>query len=160
MNIEDLGERLKTYREKCGLKKNSVMEQLGFSRSSLNRYETGRRLPSVLVTAKMAQLYGVSLRELLGDTEPGRLFSPGELRFTCAPLRRKKEAEHKTWTQLDIECMYAPGGKALLQMACRGKRTPHLETVVWISEKLKIPIEDFFVTLEEDDEPCNLTMNA
>ena len=93
-------ERLKKYREKCGLNKEKAMEQLDIERRTLNLYESGRGLPGSLAIAKMAQLYGVSMRELLGDTEPGKLFPPGKLRFTWDPLREKREAEHKTWAQV------------------------------------------------------------
>ena len=138
-------ERLKKYREKCGLNKEKAMEQLDIERRTLNLYESGRGLPGSLAIAKMAQLYGVSMRELLGDTEPGKLFPPGKLRFTWDPLREKRETEHKTWAQICEMCQYSPRSYNSFNLNHTFKKSPHIGTLIWVSEHLNIPIEDFFV---------------
>ena len=145
VDYDGLGERLEMYREKCGLSKDEVMKRIGISRSGFYSYEAGSGFPGAATMAKMAQLYGVSLRELLGDPEPGRMFPPGELRFTGDPILRKKEAECKSWAQLNILCRYSQRSPNVSRLAHRCKKAPHIDTLIWVSEHLNIPIEDFFL---------------
>lgn len=64
-----LGRRLRNlrteYRESC----EEVATKLGLSRSTLNHYELGRRIPGVEELLKLAKHYGVSVSYLIGETD-------------------------------------------------------------------------------------------
>ena len=59
------GAKLVECRKKSGLKAFFVAEQLGVKRQALYLYEQGRRNPSIANLEKLADLYGVSVNDLL-----------------------------------------------------------------------------------------------
>lgn len=63
--LENLGEKLKTSRVRCGLSRKQVAELIGVSVGIIGLYETGDRLPSLTVIMKLAAHYKVSVDYLL-----------------------------------------------------------------------------------------------
>lgn len=63
-----LSENLKIYRKKCGYTQEEVAEQLHIVRQTLSKWEKGVSVPDADLLVKLAQLYDVSVNELLGAT--------------------------------------------------------------------------------------------
>ena len=60
------GEALKEQREKLGLSQSTVASKINTSHQNISRWESGKILPSIDFCVKLADLYGVSLDELVG----------------------------------------------------------------------------------------------
>lgn len=78
-----LGERLKTYRTQKGLSQEKIAEMLDVSRQAVTKWEAGQTTPSSDNLIALANLYDVSLDELIGknemvstEEEKGKRFSP------------------------------------------------------------------------------------
>lgn len=64
------GEKLKKYRKSKGWNQEDLARESGYSRSSIINWETGKRAPRTVDIDKLAQILGVSIRDLLdGQTE-------------------------------------------------------------------------------------------
>ncbi|MBQ8584592.1 MAG: helix-turn-helix transcriptional regulator [Clostridia bacterium] len=77
-----LGERLKMYRTQKGLSQEKIAEMLDVSRQAVTKWEAGQTTPSSDNLIALANLYDVSLGELIGEKETvstgekGKRFSP------------------------------------------------------------------------------------
>ncbi len=60
------GEALKEQREKLGLSQSMVAKKINTSHQNISRWESGKILPSIDFCVKLADLYGVSLDDLVG----------------------------------------------------------------------------------------------
>ena len=60
------GEALKEQREKLGLSQSMVAKQINTSHQNISRWESGKILPSIDFCVKLADLYEISLDELVG----------------------------------------------------------------------------------------------
>lgn len=65
-----LGKRLRQFRDKLGYSRETAAHMLGVSFSSLEKWETDKRKPTLAKAQKLAQLYGVDVSSLVGDTLP------------------------------------------------------------------------------------------
>lgn len=69
---KEVGNRLKSLREKRGLCKGYIVEQIDISESLYSKYESGERMLQLDTGIKLAELYGVSLDYIyLGRNIPG-----------------------------------------------------------------------------------------
>ena len=68
MDNRPIGVKLYELRINRGETQEQVAESIGISYVSLSRYETGQRIPKLNIVKKLANYYGVSLDELLGDS--------------------------------------------------------------------------------------------
>ena len=71
INMEDIftlnyGEAFKEQREKLGLTQSMVANRINTSHQNISRWESGKILPSIDFCVKLADLYGISLDELVG----------------------------------------------------------------------------------------------
>ena len=64
--LGDLGNKLKTLRVNNKLSRKQVAELVGVSASTIGLYESGERIPSVMVLVKLATQYKTSVDYLLG----------------------------------------------------------------------------------------------
>jgi len=64
-----LGERLKMYRAQKGLSQEKIAEMLEVSRQAVTKWEAGQTTPSSDNLIALANLYDVSLDELIGQNE-------------------------------------------------------------------------------------------
>lgn len=64
-----LGDRLKELREDIELKQDELASKLNVSRSTYGNYEIGRAEPSISTLIDIANLYGVSIDYLCGNTD-------------------------------------------------------------------------------------------
>jgi len=65
---EELGRRIRTARESCGLTQERVAAYLGVSRPTVVQIEAGKRSVSSLELDKLAHLFGRDLRAFLGES--------------------------------------------------------------------------------------------
>lgn len=63
-----LAERIFALRTQRGLSQEELAEQLGVSRQSVSKWETGQSVPDLDKLIKLADLFGVTLDELARDT--------------------------------------------------------------------------------------------
>lgn len=68
----NLGEKIKTLREKKGLYQKDSAEELGVSTSTIGKYETDKRKPDYEVINRIADFFGVTTDWLLGREEENR----------------------------------------------------------------------------------------
>ena len=64
-DCQSLGETLKAYRIACNMTQELVAEKLGVSRQAVSKWENGVSEPSTSNLIALANLYGVSVDELL-----------------------------------------------------------------------------------------------
>ena len=64
--MTNYGEYLKEQRERLGLSQSAVANKINTSHQNISRWESGKTLPSIDFCVKLADLYGVSLDELVG----------------------------------------------------------------------------------------------
>lgn len=65
----NLGERLRTARERRGISQQAVAESLGLPRTAVTNMETGKRTVSTLELTRMAELYGQPSTYFLADAD-------------------------------------------------------------------------------------------
>lgn len=61
----NLGTSIASARRKRGLSQEAVAEQLGISRQTVSKWETGETLPDIYQSKRLAQLYGLTLDQLV-----------------------------------------------------------------------------------------------
>lgn len=66
MYKEIFASRLKTIREEVGYTQQEVADQIGISRTSINRYENKERQPDIENIGKLAEFYCISIDWLFG----------------------------------------------------------------------------------------------
>lgn len=65
-----LGTKLYELRAKAGLSQDALAEKLDVSRQSVSKWETDASVPELEKLIKLAELYGVTLDELILDKKP------------------------------------------------------------------------------------------
>ncbi len=66
LTLQNFGEMLKEQREKLGLSQSMVAKKINTSHQNISRWESGKILPSIEFCIKLADLYNISLDELVG----------------------------------------------------------------------------------------------
>ena len=64
--VYNYAEALKEQREKFGLTQSMVANKINTSHQNISRWESGKVLPSIDFCVKLADLYDISLDELIG----------------------------------------------------------------------------------------------
>ena len=64
--MPNYGEALREQREKMGFSQTEVAKRINTSHQNVSRWESGKVLPSIDFCVKLAELYSVSLDELIG----------------------------------------------------------------------------------------------
>jgi len=77
MAITVKGSHLRKLREAAGLSLREVARQIGEQPSNLNYWETSGQLPRSNVLIPIAKVLGVTVEELLGESRPKRILTPG-----------------------------------------------------------------------------------
>jgi Zn-dependent peptidase ImmA (M78 family)/DNA-binding XRE family transcriptional regulator len=72
MELERIGELLKTARERAGLSQEAASEAVNINRVALSYYESGRRQPPLGAAVALARLYGTSVEDLMYNTAATR----------------------------------------------------------------------------------------
>lgn len=72
--------RLKEFRERCGMTQRQIARVLQMDRSTYAYYETGKTSPDISTLYRLAQLFKISLDDLIGEIQdpdkPLTLHSP------------------------------------------------------------------------------------
>lgn len=61
----NIGEELRLRRRKNGLTQESIAEKMSITRQTLSNWEVGKNLPDIYSIVRLAQIYHISLDELL-----------------------------------------------------------------------------------------------
>lgn len=61
-----IGKNIKTYRIKQNITQEELASKINIDRTTLSHYETGNRLPSILILCDIADCLHVTLDELVG----------------------------------------------------------------------------------------------
>ncbi|MBN1919478.1 MAG: helix-turn-helix domain-containing protein [Verrucomicrobia bacterium] len=83
MNVQELGQRIRARREKCGLKQCDVAAALQVSPQAVSKWERGENAPDIALLPSLCKLVGVSVDWLLGcygedrDVFEATVFSSG-----------------------------------------------------------------------------------
>ena len=80
-----LGDRLKMYRTQKGVSQEKIAEMLDVSRQAVTKWEAGQTTPSSDNLIALANLYDVSLDELIGKSENEIISTEGEKEKRFSP---------------------------------------------------------------------------
>lgn len=61
------------YRKKANLKQAYVGQAIGYSDKAISKWERGEGLPDILVLYSLAELYNVTINELISNTKPKKV---------------------------------------------------------------------------------------
>ena len=112
-----LGEHIGELRKEQGMTQAELARALGVSQQSMFAYELGHRRVSVLIVAKLAKLFGVSVEEVIGmsriprPSHPRRL-SPAGMRHADRFQQLSKTEQRFVKKIMDLLLAYAPGVSA------------------------------------------------
>ena len=101
------GERLRIARERAGFSGESAAEILHLDRSTLNRYENGKRIPSEAQVRVMALTYSTSEEYLYDETDDP---SPKEMVIRLdepSEMEKKLLAYYRCLNENDQNAVYA-----------------------------------------------------
>lgn len=96
--FKELGARLSTLRQTCGLTQAQVAERIGVSQQTVNSFERGRRRVPVSQLTPLAKLLGVSVEELIDDKAAAKATKRGpasRLERQIEQIRRLPKAKQK-----------------------------------------------------------------
>ena len=66
----ELSNNILQLRKALGLSQEQLAEQVGVSRQSISKWETGQSVPELEKLVALSRVFGVSTDELLGNTAP------------------------------------------------------------------------------------------
>ncbi len=76
MDTVKIGKYIAGKRKALGMTQAQVAEKLGMSDKSVSKWERGEGLPDVYILAQIAQLYGITVSNLIGEEEPPKKSNP------------------------------------------------------------------------------------
>lgn len=122
--------KLKEFREKHGYTQKNVSDQLGCSSVVYSRYESGAREPSIETLAKLADLYGVTIDEIVnGSAEIDMNTSDGSSKKY--KFKRCREANGYTQEQL-AEKLHTTA--STIEAWEKGGRTPTITQLLALAD--------------------------
>ncbi len=71
-DIEKFGKGLTNIRKKSGLTQNDVAYKLNLTRQAISKYERGESFPDISVLLRIAELFGMTISELINFGEPSK----------------------------------------------------------------------------------------
>ncbi len=87
MELKTIAQKLRGIRKACGFTQQQIAAVLSVDRSTYTYYETGKTTPDIHTVKALADLFNVSVDELLADEEPASplLSDTGEEEVTETP---------------------------------------------------------------------------
>ncbi len=70
MLLEYLPQRIKNLRESSGLGQSDLAKMAGITQAQVSNYEVGKQFPGLETAAKLAAAFGITVAELIGETDP------------------------------------------------------------------------------------------
>lgn len=67
INMNNVGAKLQEIRVKAGVSQQAMAEYLGITRQAYSHYEVGRRKPDYETLLKLAEYFGISVLDILGN---------------------------------------------------------------------------------------------
>ena len=64
-----IGSNIAACRKQCGLTQAELAQKLNYSDKAVSKWERGESVPDVMTLAQLAEILGVTLNTLLGNTE-------------------------------------------------------------------------------------------
>ena len=102
-DVMELGKRVKYLREAAGLTQLEFAKTMNISNSALSQYESGSRIPSDELKAKIADYFGVTLDYLYGRTD----LKAGPSAPSPKDIQAAFWGGEKDLTQEDLDAMWA-----------------------------------------------------
>ena len=115
MNVE-IAQRLAERRKQAGLSQEALAARLGVSRQAVSKWERSESSPDTDNLIALAQLYGLSLDDLLYVDEEIR----DDVTFEAADRAAKRQAEQETATASPADPPPAPADEAAASDASGG----------------------------------------
>lgn len=69
-----VGPRIRALRLEKNMTQRQLADKVGVDRTSLSSYENNKRVPDLFILCSLADIFGISLDELVGRTGTGRKF--------------------------------------------------------------------------------------
>ena len=82
-----IGSNISAYRRQIGLTQAELAEKLNYTDKAVSKWERGESVPDVITLVQLAELFGISMDELVGNAQPAK--------------KPKKEAKVRTKRQMD-----------------------------------------------------------
>jgi len=83
--MADFTANFKRLRKEAHLEQAEIAARLGLAKSTVSMYERGQRRPNLTILAGLAEIFDVTVDELIGYAEPEPL-QPNEIRVTDPEL--------------------------------------------------------------------------
>lgn len=94
--MNQLAERLRKERLRCGISQKMVSLKIGFSQSNVSEWEHGTKKPTLQTLLKLAEMYGVTTDYLLGKEEtPIRLTEKTSSYTEATPFEKQLIAAYR-----------------------------------------------------------------
>ena len=71
-----IGANIAACRKRCGLTQAGLAEKLNYSDKSVSKWERGESLPDIFILTQIADLYGITVSNLIGEIEPPKQSKP------------------------------------------------------------------------------------
>lgn len=71
MSYSTLGERIKYHRKRLGLTQEQLADRLGVSAQAVSKWENNQSCPDISILPELAELFGITVDELLGKERQG-----------------------------------------------------------------------------------------
>ena len=69
---QNLAKNLAYYRKASGWTQAELAEKINYSDKSVSKWESGNGVPDLYILLRLAELYGVTLNDLVGEKRPKR----------------------------------------------------------------------------------------
>ncbi len=91
MTQKTLGERIKYHRKRLGLTQEELAQRMGVSAQAVSKWENSLSSPDISILPELAEVFGISLDELLGRVESGSKVHEAQ------PVEAPKKEFHFEW---------------------------------------------------------------
>lgn len=72
-DINKIGKRISSLRKQCGLTQMELADRLGISFQAVSNWERGNTMPDISKLPEIAEIFNVSIEEILGDERKARI---------------------------------------------------------------------------------------
>ena len=138
MGLENFPEILKDLIVENLANLTEVSDELGCGESTLSRYTTGKALPTLEMTVRLADYFSVTCDYLLGldENNAASRFKP------CPPFQKRFEDVLKHFHVSRYRLIQMTGiAESVMRYWVQGKTTPSIESVVKIAQALGCTVD-------------------
>lgn len=138
MNLTKFAERLKDLVDESQLTATEIGEKLGLGNSAISHYMTGRYMPNLQTTIKLADYFNCSIDYLLGITDDN-----SDKNFkSCPPFGKRFDAicKEKGITRYKLKNL-ANISETTMRYWVNGKTLPSVPCIALVADKLNCTID-------------------